>query len=251
MDNFNKEQLLYCQYCRRECKSLNSLKQHEIRCKKNPNKIICKGSYGNNKGKMKGYKWLTDGINQVFISPDKFDDYLNLGWHFGLNNISKEHISKSLIGKSSGIASTPEKEEERKRKISNAMKGNTNWMYNKTRGNGKKGWYNNIFCDSSWELAFLVYYKEHNLNIKRCDKRLEYIWNNEKHIYIPDFETDEGIIEIKGRKTKQSEAKHKQYPNIKIIDYKLMIPYLEYVQNKYGDKYWKILYEDRAGCLND
>lgn len=131
------------------------------------------------------------------------------------------------------------------------MKGNKNWTYNKTRGNGKKGWYNNIFCDSTWELAFLVYYKEHDLNIKRCDKRLEYIWNNEKHIYIPDFETDEGIIEIKGRKTKQSEVKHKQYQNIKIIDYKLMIPYLEYVKNKYGDKYWEILYEYKAGCPND
>lgn len=251
MDNFNKEQFLYCQYCGRECKSLNSLKQHEIRCKKNPNKIICNGCCGNNKGKIKGYKWMTDGINQVFISPDNFNKYLLLGWKFGMNNLSKENISKSLIGKSTGKASTLEKELERKQKISNSMKGNTNWMYNKTRGNGKKGWYNNIFCDSAWELAFLVYYKEHNLNIKRCDKCLEYIWNNEKHIYIPDFETDEGIIEIKGRKTKQSEAKHKQYPNIKIIDYKLMIPYLEYVQNKYGDKYWEILYEDKAGCLND
>ena len=30
-----------------------------------------------------------------------------------------------------------------------------------------------------------------------------------------------------------------------------MIPYLEYVQNKYGDKFWEILYEDKAGCLND
>jgi hypothetical protein len=29
------------------------------------------------------------------------------------------------------------------------MKGNTNWKFNKMRGNGKKGWYNNIFCDST------------------------------------------------------------------------------------------------------
>ena len=248
MDNFNRQQKLYCKYCGKECKSLNSLKQYEIRCAKNQNKIIC--GHGN-KGKIKGYKWLTDGINQIFVSPDKFDEYLNLGWRFGITNISKERISKSLKGKSSGKVSTPEKELLRKQKISESMKGNKNWTYNKTRGNGKKGWYNNIFCDSTWELAFLVYYKEHGLNIKRCDKRLEYIWNNEKHIYIPDFETDEGIIEIKGRKTKQSEVKHKQYQNIKIIDYKLMIPYLEYVKNKYGDKYWEILYEYKAGCPND
>ena len=36
-----------------------------------------------------------------------------------------------------------------------------------------------------------------------------------------------------------------------INDYKLMIPYLEYVKNKYGDKYLEILYEYKAGCPND
>ena len=30
----------YCQYCNRLCKSINSLIQHEIRCKENPNRII-------------------------------------------------------------------------------------------------------------------------------------------------------------------------------------------------------------------
>ena len=42
MDNFNKEQISYCKYCGKQCKSLNSLKQHEIRCKENPNHIITK-----------------------------------------------------------------------------------------------------------------------------------------------------------------------------------------------------------------
>ena len=30
---------LYCQFCGKHCKNLNSLRQHEVRCKKNPNKI--------------------------------------------------------------------------------------------------------------------------------------------------------------------------------------------------------------------
>lgn len=30
---------LFCQYCEKQCKNLNSLKQHEIRCKENPNKL--------------------------------------------------------------------------------------------------------------------------------------------------------------------------------------------------------------------
>jgi hypothetical protein len=155
-----------------------------------------------------------------------------------------ETISKSLKGKSSGKASTPEKELERKQKISNSMKGNKNWMFNKHHGNAKQGWYNNIHCDSTWELAFLVYYKEHNFYIDRCNEKFEYIWNNKKHIYIPDFITNGGIIEIKGRKTKQSLEKEKQFPNIKVIDQTLIKPYLDYVINKYGEEFWKQLYEN-------
>lgn len=36
-----------CKYCGRKCKNLNSLRQHEIRCKENPNKIECYGNKGN------------------------------------------------------------------------------------------------------------------------------------------------------------------------------------------------------------
>lgn len=32
--------MFICQYCNKECKNLNSLRQHEIRCKLNPNRII-------------------------------------------------------------------------------------------------------------------------------------------------------------------------------------------------------------------
>ena len=38
INNFNKEQILYCQYCGKECKSINSLMNHERFCKSNPNK---------------------------------------------------------------------------------------------------------------------------------------------------------------------------------------------------------------------
>jgi hypothetical protein len=40
MDNFNAPQIVYCKFCGKECKSINSLKQHERRCIKNPNRLI-------------------------------------------------------------------------------------------------------------------------------------------------------------------------------------------------------------------
>lgn len=50
MNNYNNNQVLYCKYCNKECKNINSLKQHECRCKENPNRLDykphlgCKGS---------------------------------------------------------------------------------------------------------------------------------------------------------------------------------------------------------------
>ena len=36
---FNKNRDdLFCKYCGKPCKNINSLKQHEIRCKSNPNR---------------------------------------------------------------------------------------------------------------------------------------------------------------------------------------------------------------------
>ena len=163
MNNFNRQQILYCTYCGRECNNLNSLKQHECRCKLNPNHIKCKGGINNHTTKTKGYKWINNGYKQLYLPSNKINNYLLNGWKLGMNNVSKQNISKSLLGKSKGIASTIEKELERKQKISNSLKGNTNWMFNKHHGNAKQGWYKGIHCDSTWELAYLVYHIEHNL----------------------------------------------------------------------------------------
>lgn len=245
MDNFNKPQLLYCKYCGKECKNINSLKQHECRCKQNPNHIVTNFDIYSNiiNYRNKGYKWMNNGIQSKCVKPESINDYLKNGWDFGMDNKLKEIRSNSLKGKSTGRASTLEKELLRKQKISNSMKGNKNWMFNKHHGNAKQGWYNGIHCDSTWELAFLVYYKEHNLYIERCKQYFNFIWEGERHKYIPDFITNEGIIEIKGRKTKKSLEKEKQFPNIKVIDQFSIKLYLDYVINKYGEEFWKVLYE--------
>ena len=235
--------MLYCKYCGKECKNLNSLRQHEIRCKQNPNRIINKCTWKhivNKPGYQSGTKGkvaLTDGFNNKYLFPKDAEAFLknNLNWYKGFT-------FKNLNGH--GIASTSEKEAERKRKISETMKKNP--LAGGRRigsGRGKKGWYKGIYCDSSWELAFLVYYLDHNKNIKRCEERREYIFNNEKHIYIPDFVTDEGIIEIKGYKTQQWKIKLEQNSDIKVLyedDIKL---YLEYAITTYGKNYCDVLYE--------
>ena len=245
MNNFNKKQKCYCQYCNKECQSLNSLKNHEIRCKENPNRISSVFNHNlfkykkNNSGSTKGKICINDGIHHKYIFPEELDKYLLNGWNKGVTEKFK------LKCHSLGIASTPEKELERKRKISETMKKNPlAGGYRKGSGVGKQGWYKNIFCDSSWELAFVCYYKKHGLNISRCKEHRKYIFNNEEHIYIPDFRTDDGIIEIKGYSSKQWKQKELQNPDIKVLYYKDIKYYLDYVISKYGDKFWEILYDN-------
>jgi hypothetical protein len=233
---------MFCKYCGKECKNENSLKQHEIRCKSNPNRIFVNTSKWKcpkhlHKCGTKGKIAVTDEIKNKYLAPDEVNEFLklNTNWHKGFT-IHNYH--------SSGVANTEQKEIERRHKISHTMKLNPNsGGLRKGSGKGKHGTYKGIYCDSSWELAFLVYYLEHNLFIERCKERRKYTFENKQHIYIPDFVTDEGIVEIKGYSTKQWEAKIKQNPDIKVLYFDDMQKYLDYTITKYGNKYWEVLYE--------
>lgn len=70
--------------------------------------------------------------------------------------------------------------------------------YRKNGGNGKHGWYKGIYCDSTYELAYLIYCLDHNIDIKRCNEAFEYEYEGKKHKYYPDFEVNGELIEIKG-----------------------------------------------------
>lgn len=106
--------------------------------------------------------------------------------------------------------------------------------YRKGSGIGKKGWYKGFYCDSTWELAFVIYHLEHNLNISRCKEVRKYYYNGRWHKYHPDFVTDDGIIEIKGYKSDIWLEKQKQNPDIITLYYKDIKKYLDYAIENYG-----------------
>jgi hypothetical protein len=54
------------------------------------------------------------------------------------------------------------------------------------------------FFDSFPELCFYLYHKQLNHSITRTPKQLMYFYNGEKHYYMPDFEIDGQLYEIKG-----------------------------------------------------
>lgn len=108
--------------------------------------------------------------------------------------------------------------------------------YRKGSGYGKHGWYNGIYCDSTYELAYLIYCLDHNIDIKRCDKSFEYKLNNKKHKYYPDFIVNGIIIEIKGFDRGDVSIKMESVGKIpyKLLYLNDLIPFMEYVAKTYN-----------------
>lgn len=119
-----------------------------------------------------------------------------------------------------------------------------NGGYREKGGRGKQGWYKGYFCNSSWELAWVIHSLEHNKIFKRNTEGFAYIFNGKKLNYYPDFINDDGTYtEIKGYNSKQWEAKKLQFPHsLTILDRQAIKPYIAYAIEKYGKDFIR-LYE--------
>jgi len=110
-------------------------------------------------------------------------------------------------------------------------------------GRGKKGWYKGYWCDSSWELAWVIYNIDHEITFERNKQGFEYEYNNKKYKYYPDFIIGDTYYEIKGYVNEKTKYKLSNFPNKLIVLYKDdMKKYLDYVKQKYGNDFIK-LYE--------
>ena len=201
-----------CLYCGKIILNKGSLASHTKVCASNPNRILRKRS--ENAGAKKGS-----------IPWNKNKKGLQNAWN------------KGIIGSTTGKGITPEKEAERIRKIKETSK-KTNGGFRRGSGRGKKGWYRGYWCDSSWELAFVVYNIEHNIIFERNYVGYDYIFENEIHKFYPDFIIDGIFYEIKGYMTPQNKEKIESFEHeIVLIDKKSIKKYIEYVVSKYGKNF--------------
>lgn len=189
-NDYNEQQ---CSYCDRICTSINSLKNHERLCKFNPDRIIpnnwkeCKFNLSNRdwaKGLTKNTDSRISNLSAV---------------------LSKKYANGDIIPHQKGKHRT----DAEKEKISVTMKRNpTAGGKRHGSGRGKKGWYKGFFCDSTYELVYLIYCIDNNIEVKRCDRIYLYEYNGEMHKYYPDFELSDGtLIETKGYHTDVVDAK--------------------------------------------
>jgi hypothetical protein len=201
-----------CKHCSRQFKNAGGLGSHEPYCKLNTYRIQRKRSP--NAGAKKGSIPWNKGVRGLYPA-----------WNKGM----------------SGLIGTPHTEETKLR-LSKVAKERRLGGYIRGSGRGKKGWYKGFFCDSSWELAYVVYCLEHDILIVRNKEKRQYTWEGETKNYIPDFIVDGVMTEVKGFKTDQWLAKLEANPDVRVLYEKDLRPILKYVKNKYG-KDFTSLYE--------
>lgn len=155
--------------------------------------------------------------------------------YFGEDKAKELKVLQKANNSTSGQNAWLTLSEERKEKIREGLRNNRIGGYIKGCGRGKKGWYKGYWCDSSWELAWVIYHLEHDIKFERNTIRYTYIYEGEEHKYLPDFIVNDELVEIKGYWTEQVDAKIKQCPKaIKLIDKAGIKPYIDYVVSKYG-----------------
>lgn len=160
----------------------------------------------------------------------------------------RTHIRKR--GKS-GFTSDSRHTDATKLQISKTMKAMGCGGYRKGSGRGKSGWYKGIYCDSSWELAFVLWCELKGREIKRARKRFEYRYQGKWRNYLPDFRYKNTLgqwkyVEIKGFISEQWLAKKKAFPHdLILIGRKSMSRiFLPLVVTEYGKNFID-KYEDR------
>lgn len=193
-----EDKIYKCKYCQRECKNLNSLKQHEIRCKQNPNHLKIISNW------IKYNKLVKDHIIEK-KNVNQFDKAKNEGYILHISDEVKSKIAKGWLGKKH----KKESKEKIQNTILNKIKLN-NWHNN----NGIKIKYKDCIFDSSWEVNFVKYLDDKNILWQRPKDSFEYEWNNGIHKYIPDIYLPEYdlYIEIKGSPNERDYEKWKQFP---------------------------------------
>jgi hypothetical protein len=150
-------------------------------------------------------------------------------WNKGktLSTNHRQKISASLVGQ--GMTEEA-KNKLRKTQAKNQRMGG----FREGGGRGKKGRYKGIWCDSSWELAYLIWAFDHCISIQRFSEIRLYEFDGTIFKYHPDFLVDGQVVEVKGWKSPRWEAKIFQHPDIVVIGPKEIPPFIAYAESKFG-----------------
>jgi len=212
---FDKYNMYKCSHCSKICGNSGSLSVHTSYCKLNPTRLVSNSLKGRKLLRPIWNKGLSSETDPRLIKMVK----KMKGKKFGgcLNHTKETKDRLSVIATNRGIGG-----------------------YQQGSGRGKKGWYKDFFCDSSWELAYVIYSLDNAIDIKRNTEKRKYFWDGKEKNYIPDFIVEGTITEIKGYKTEQWLAKLEANPDVKVLYKTELQPILDYVIMKYGKDFIRL-----------
>lgn len=212
-----------CKFCNKTCKNSNSLTQHSIRCKENPDRII--------------------NIHSTLrtISPTKCEYCSNV---YNTSNALNGHQRRCKYNPNRILEPRPVYTDELRQKMSkntkkrysdpNERKRHSEIMKNVVLNNPesyssknvcgrvKNIEYNGNTLLGSWELLVAKFLDNINEPWEIPKKPFTYYWNAGWHLYFPDFYLPKRnlYIEVKGYERERDIAKWKVVPNLKIIKLK-------------------------------
>lgn len=198
-------EILKCKYCGRVCKNRNSLAQHEIRCKENPLKISLDYL------KQRDQSQIKRNPSNHFIKAKKLGLPIPV-----VSEETRLKISKVWKGR--------KHTEESRRKISEGMQKIVrekpdSYSSSNVNGRVKKVIYKDIILDSQWEVDFAIWLDQNGIIWERPNKGFEYVYEDKKHIYYPDFYLPQldVYVEVKGFEREKDKYKWKALNNLIVI----------------------------------
>jgi hypothetical protein len=173
---------LFCQFCSKACKNKNSQVNHQRLCKSNPNRQSTHFQTDYNK---------TRKPTNQFIKAEEL----------GLEKPIVSEVVKATLAENNKLRNW---DDEAKQKHSLSMKQavleNPESYTKSNRGRVKHIKKYGLTFDGEWELKFYEWCMDNNIKIEDNTKFFPYVWNEQDHLYNPDFYLPEYdvYVEVKG-----------------------------------------------------
>lgn len=220
--------MFICQYCARECKNDNSLRNHERLCKENPNRQTPPAKTQKWRDTMKGRSAWNKGLTKETSKAIRRQ----------ADAASKTQKKKIAEGKGCGFQSpeyqaymeTEEYKREQSARMLQAVRENPDsYTKNNVCGRVKIVEYNGVKLKGQWELKVARWLDSQNISWENEPRGFDYYWNNSTRKYYPDFYIPEHdvYIEVKGYKTERDDAKWTHFPGHLVVVDKKYIDKLE------------------------
>ena len=201
---------MICKFCDKECKNYNSKRQHEVRCKFNPDALEIKSNFIAYNKKIKNGEIIKEFDNH-YVKAEKC-------------NLIKPIVSPETRKKLSIASKRQIWDDERKNSLSIIMTKvaleKPEIYSNKQKRTTEE--YKGFKFDSPWELIVAKFLDFKDIKWTRPIKPIPYFWNNKWHLYFPDFYLleEDTFIEVKGYETERDIAKWKAVEKLVVIKQK-------------------------------